>query len=78
MKAAQLSDHMFTPFNEAVRFLSQSTEDGGIYGLVGSAPAFLTSAAVRNGARTLVMVLPDGDTAARCAADVRFYLGEAN
>lgn len=40
-----------------------------------SAPAMLTAAAVRRGARTILQALPDGDAAASYASDVRFYLG---
>ena len=70
------STNTFTgPFERAVQFLSDAAQDGGIYGLVASAPDLLTAAAVRRGARTIVQVLPDGDAAASCASDVRFYLG---
>ncbi|MEJ2718883.1 MAG: CarD family transcriptional regulator, partial [Deltaproteobacteria bacterium] len=58
-----------------MRFLAQSTEEGGVYGLAGSGQAFLLSAAIRQGARTVVLVLPDGEAASVSSADVRFYLG---
>ncbi len=76
MKASPfLSDHA-APFDKAVNFLARSTENGGVYGLVGSAETFLTAAAVREGAGPLVMILPDGEIASTNALDVRFYLGE--
>ncbi len=76
MKASPLlSDHA-APFDKAVKFLARSTENGGVYGLVGSAETFLTAAAVREGAGPLVMILPDGEVASTNALDVRFYLGE--
>jgi len=50
--------------------------DAGIYGLTGSATAFITAAAVRAGApRTVVLVLPEGEAARLTAEDIRFYLG---
>ncbi|MBI5249213.1 MAG: hypothetical protein HY912_06940, partial [Desulfomonile tiedjei] len=54
----------------------RSAENGGVYGLAGSAASFLTAAAAREGAGPLVMVLPDGEAASTNALDVRFYLGE--
>jgi transcription-repair coupling factor (superfamily II helicase) len=69
------TDTFTGPFERAVQFLSEAAQDGGVYGLVASAPALLTAAAVRRGARTLLQVLPDGDAAASAASDVRFYLG---
>jgi len=61
---------------ELVHFLAHSTEKGGIYGLKGSAAAFLVASAVRSGARTIVAILPDGDSAQAWATDIRFYAGE--
>lgn len=71
---AQEASHA-SAFHQSLRFLTHSSEQGGIFGLEGSAAAFLVAAAVRSGAPAMVWVLPDGETAARCAADVRFYLG---
>lgn len=76
MMTSPLVAEYAAPFDGAVRFLAKSSENGGIYGLVGSAAAFLTAAAVREGSRTVVMILPDGETASTSALDVRFYLGE--
>ena len=61
---------------EIVHFLAHSTEKGGLYGLKGSAAAFLLASALRSGARTVVAILPDGDSAQAWATDVRFYAGE--
>jgi transcription-repair coupling factor (superfamily II helicase) len=63
-------------FEAAVNFLTKSADKGGIYGLVGSAPAFLIAAAVRKSARTIVVVMPDGGAALGVASDIRFFLGE--
>ena len=63
-------------FQEAVRFLARSGNRGGIFGVQGSAAAFLVAAAIRQGARFILTVHPDGETAVRMADDVRFFLGE--
>jgi transcription-repair coupling factor (superfamily II helicase) len=76
MKAVPLSDHFPTPFDDAVRFLANSSETGGIHGLEGSAPSFVVAAAAQAGARTILMVLPDSGAAVSSALDIRFYLGE--
>ena len=76
METSLLADKFSNPFQDAVRFLSNSTENGGVYGLGGSAQALLIAAAVRGGPRTIVLVSPDGESASRAAIDVRFYLGE--
>lgn len=76
MKVASLTHIVSNPFEEAVRFLADSTENGGVYGLGGSAPTFLIAAAVERGARTIVLVSPDGETASEAATDLRSYLGE--
>ncbi len=76
MSVSQLSQDFSPPFDDAVRFLARHAGNGGIYGLKGSAKSFLVAAAVRNGARTVVLVLPDGEEAASAALDLRFYLGE--
>ncbi|MBI5569931.1 MAG: transcription-repair coupling factor [Desulfomonile tiedjei] len=65
-----------TSLNQGIDFLAHSTAAGGVYGLCGSAAAFVTAAAVKGGARTLVVVLTDGDAASQMATDVRFFLGE--
>ncbi len=75
MNAFPSPEQASTPFDRAVRFLARSPESGGIYGLQGSAPAFFIAAAVREGARTIVSIAADGDTAAATASDVRFFLG---
>lgn len=64
------------PFEGAVKFIAGSAENGGIYGLAGSAAAFLTAYSVREGAGPLLMILPDGEVASTTALDARFYLGE--
>jgi transcription-repair coupling factor (superfamily II helicase) len=61
---------------QGVGFLAGSPENGGLYGLQGSAAAFLIASAVRRGADPLVLVLPEGDAAALVAGDIRFFLGE--
>ncbi|MGB6066009.1 MAG: transcription-repair coupling factor [Desulfomonilaceae bacterium] len=76
MKVAALTHKISNPFEDAVRFLADSTENGGVYGLGGSAPAFLIAAAVQRGIRTIVLVSPDSETASEAATDVRSYLGE--
>lgn len=65
-----------TSFSESVQFLARSRIRGGIFGLRGSAPAFLVAAAVRHGARFILSVHPDGESALKMAADVKFFLGE--
>jgi transcription-repair coupling factor (superfamily II helicase) len=70
-----LSDRIFTPFDHAVQFLADSTEGEGVYGLRGSAGAFLVAAAAARGTRTIAMILPDGEIASSAAADTRFFLG---
>ncbi|MDQ7781505.1 MAG: transcription-repair coupling factor [Desulfomonilaceae bacterium] len=75
MSVSQLSENLSQPFHDAVRFLARHAVNGGIYGLKGSATAFLAAAAVRDGARTIVLILPDGEAAASTALDLRFYLG---
>ena len=75
MKLSALSENPITPFDQAVLFLAGSRTNGGIYGLKGSAPQFLTAASVKYGSGTIVTVCPDGQTAAAAASDLRFYLG---
>jgi len=75
MNESITSDRKTEAFNDAVRFISRSVENRGIYGLQGSASAFLTAAAVRSGAPPMVFILPDGDQASAVASDIRFYLG---
>jgi transcription-repair coupling factor (superfamily II helicase) len=70
-----MPDKLSEPFDRAAQFLAKSVENGGVYGLSGSAREFLIAAAVRKEASTIVVVLPDGEAAARCATDVRFYMG---
>ncbi len=62
--------------DQAVKLLSGHAAKGGVYGLKGSAAAFLIAAAVKRNSGPLVLVLPDGDTASGVASDIRFYLGE--
>ncbi len=62
--------------DRAIKLLSGDAAKGGVYGLVGSAAAFLIAAAVKRSTRTVVFVLPDGDAASAAASDIRFYLGE--
>jgi transcription-repair coupling factor (superfamily II helicase) len=76
MEPSLLADKFSSPLQEAVRFLTESTESGGVYGLEGSAQALLIAAAVRGGSRTVVLVSPDGEAASKAAVDVRFYLGQ--
>jgi transcription-repair coupling factor (superfamily II helicase) len=61
---------------QGVRFLAGSAQSGGIYGLQGSGAAFVVASAVKRGAETIVLVLPEGDSASRVAGDIRFFLGE--
>ncbi len=75
MSTSPMPEDLTTVFHEAVPFLARSKESGGIYGLTGSASSFLTAAAVAQGARNIVMVFADGETAAAAAGNVRFYLG---
>lgn len=79
-ESRRLSDYlktpkMTTPFDLAVRFLSRSREDGGVYGIQGSGAAFVLSAAVRDDSPTILWVHADGEAAAAGATDLRFYLG---
>lgn len=76
MKLSPLSDNSVTPFEEAVLFAARSRSNGGVYGLKGSAPLFLTAAAVRQGTGPVVIVSPDGERASAAASDIRFYMGE--
>lgn len=62
-------------FFKALKFLSQSGENGGIYGLKGSAAAFLIAMALKKGSGPILWILPDDDSASRCASDLCFYLG---
>lgn len=62
-------------FKGATRFLSKSTEAGGVYGLHGSGPAFLIAAAIREGSGPIVSLSVDPASALNMAKDVRFYLG---
>ncbi len=62
-------------FRDAVALLSRSRRNGGIYGLTGSASAFLVASAIKDGAGPLVIICPDGDTAGAAVSDVRFFLG---
>lgn len=64
------------PLDIAIHFLGRSEENGGIYGLQGSAAAFMLAGAVRSGARTIVTIHSDGERAAVGASDARFFLGE--
>ncbi len=76
METSLPTDKFSNSLQEAVRFLIESAENGGVYGLGGSAQALLIAAAVRGGPRTIVLVSPDGEAASKAATDVRFYLGE--
>jgi transcription-repair coupling factor (superfamily II helicase) len=76
MKLAPLPEKSITPFEEAALFLARSRSNGGIYGLKGSAPHFLTAAALRQSSGTIVIVSPDGERASTTASDIRFYMGE--
>jgi transcription-repair coupling factor (superfamily II helicase) len=76
MKAVPLSSYDSTPFERTVRFLAESTENGGIYGLQGSAASFVVAAAAQSQSPTILVVAPDSSTAAANALDIRFYLGE--
>lgn len=75
MTAFSLPNQYSTEFERAVAFLARSRESGGIYGLTGSGPEFAIAAAISEGVRNLVLIQPDGETAARVAANIRFYLG---
>ncbi len=75
MMPFSMPDQHSQELEQAIGFLTRSTENGGIYGLTGSGPEFVIAAAVSAGARNLVLVQPDGDAAARVAANIRFYLG---
>ncbi|HMK34748.1 MAG TPA: transcription-repair coupling factor, partial [Desulfomonilaceae bacterium] len=77
MKTVPYADRISSPFDRAVQFLSTSMEGGGIYGLEGSAPAFVVAAAAVSEPRTIVVVLPDAAAATQTALDIRFYLGDA-
>lgn len=66
----------FTSLRQALDFVALSNDNGGIYGLKGSAPAFTIACALRKTRRTIVVVSLDGDTAAASHSDIRFYLGE--
>ncbi len=69
-----MSDRRDTPFHKAVEILARSVHDGGIYGLSGSAAAYVIATAVRTGARTIVLVTTDVEWASIASADIRFYL----
>ena len=71
-----LSQEHALSLEQGVSFLTGSAENGGIFGLQGSAAAFLIASAVRRGAGPIVLVLPEGDAASRVAGDIRFFLGE--
>lgn len=62
-------------FFKALRFLSQSHENGGIYGLKGSATAFLTAMSIKRKSKPILWIHSDDDSASRSASDLRFYLG---
>ncbi|MGC8658206.1 MAG: transcription-repair coupling factor [Desulfomonilaceae bacterium] len=62
-------------FFKALKFLSQSHENGGIYGLKGSAPAFLIAMSIKRKCRPILWIHSDDDSASRAANDLRFYLG---
>ncbi|MFA6222375.1 MAG: transcription-repair coupling factor [Desulfomonilaceae bacterium] len=62
-------------FFNTVNFLCGSREQGGIYGLKGSASAFLIASAIKRNVGPIVWVHPDDDSASRSANDLSFYLG---
>ncbi len=62
-------------YKSTVHFLSNSNESGGVYGLQGSASAFLIAAAIRSGAKGLISIHADSSEALNMAGDVKFYLG---
>lgn len=62
-------------YKSTVNFISNSIESGGVYGLPGSAPAFIIAAAIRDGAKGLVSIHCDSNEALNMAKDVNFYLG---
>jgi transcription-repair coupling factor (superfamily II helicase) len=64
-----------SPLHHVSALLSRSSKNCGIYGLVGSAPGLFIAAAITEGARPIVQIFPDGDSAAAAAEDVCFYLG---
>ena len=76
MTVSQPSESSLSTFDNCVAFLARHTGNGGIYGLQGSASSFVAAAAVRDTSRPLLIILPDGETAASSASDLRFYLGE--
>jgi transcription-repair coupling factor (superfamily II helicase) len=76
MTAPLLSQEFVHTLEQGVDFLTGSAERGGIYGLRGSAAAYVIASAVKRGSGTIVLVLPEGDTASRVAGDIRFFLGE--
>ncbi len=63
-------------FDELKSFLAASRENGGIYGLKGSAAAFTIATAANLVTPPIVVISPDGEAASTCAADVRFYLNQ--
>jgi transcription-repair coupling factor (superfamily II helicase) len=71
-----LTGSPFTSFRQALDFLALSNDNGGIYGLKGSAPAFTIASALRRSQRTIVVIGVEGDKAAASQSDIRFYLGE--
>ncbi|MCX5873631.1 MAG: transcription-repair coupling factor [Deltaproteobacteria bacterium] len=60
---------------KTVKFLCQSREEGGIYGLKGSASAFLVALALKNNAGPILWIHSDDESASRSASDLCFYLG---
>lgn len=72
-----LSSHDYAPMlAQSIDLLTGPQRNGGIYGLQGSAAAYIIAAAVRRGAAPIVLILPEGDAASRVAGDIRFFLGE--
>ncbi len=62
-------------FSEALKFLCRSSENGGIYGLKGSAAAFFIAMAVKRSSNKILWVHPDDDSASMSASNLSFYLG---
>lgn len=62
-------------FPQALNFLCRSSENGGIYGLKGSAVAFFIAMAVKRSSSPILWIHPDDDSASRSASDLSFYLG---
>ncbi|MCX5863055.1 MAG: transcription-repair coupling factor [Deltaproteobacteria bacterium] len=71
-----MTGSLFTPFRQALDFLTRSKDNGGIYGLQGSAPSFMIASALRSGSGTTVIIHTDGEKAAASASDIRFFHGD--